>query len=121
MLENGEWQGFNIYVYFELEIKCIGWFVFEIVMKCNKKLCSVDKVNVFEVIEFWCEVIIDFGKEYFEVELSYMYVDNVVMQLIRVLKQFDVIVIGNMFGDILFDVAVMLIGFIGMLFLVFLD
>ncbi|MGB3622813.1 3-isopropylmalate dehydrogenase [Ketobacter sp. MCCC 1A13808] len=114
-LENGERQGFNTYVYSESEIKRIGRLAFETAMKRNKKLCSVDKANVLEVTELWREVITDLGKEYPEVELSHMYVDNAAMQLIRAPKQFDVIVTGNMFGDILSDAAAMLTGSIGML------
>ncbi len=114
-LENGERQGFNTYVYSESEIKRIGRLAFEAAMKRNKKLCSVDKANVLEVTELWREVITEMGKEYPEVELSHMYVDNAAMQLIRAPKQFDVIVTGNMFGDILSDAAAMLTGSIGML------
>ncbi len=114
-LENGERQGYNTYVYSESEIVRIGKLAFETAMKRNKKLCSVDKANVLEVTELWREVISDLGKTYPEVELSHMYVDNAAMQLIRQPKQFDVIVTGNMFGDILSDAAAMLTGSIGML------
>lgn len=114
-LENGERQGFNTYVYSESEIIRIGRLAFETAMKRNKKLCSVDKANVLEVTELWREIMTDLSKEYPEVELSHMYVDNAAMQLIRAPKQFDVMVTGNMFGDILSDAAAMLTGSIGML------
>lgn len=114
-LENGERQGFNTYVYSESEIIRIGRLAFETAMKRNKKLCSVDKANVLEVTEMWREIMTELGKEYPEVELSHMYVDNAAMQLIRAPKQFDVMVTGNMFGDILSDAAAMLTGSIGML------
>lgn len=84
-------------------------------MKRNKKLCSVDKANVLEVTVLWREILEEVGKEYPEVELSHMYVDNAAMQLVRAPKQFDVMVTGNMFGDILSDAAAMLTGSIGML------
>ncbi len=115
VLENGERQGFNTYVYSESEIKRIGHVAFQAAMKRNKKVCSVDKANVLEVTELWREVMTDLAKEYPEVELSHMYVDNAAMQLVRNPKQFDVIVTGNMFGDILSDEASMLTGSIGML------
>jgi len=114
-LENGERQGYNTYVYKESEIIRIGRVAFEAAMKRGKKLCSVDKANVLEVTELWREVITDLGKAYPEVELSHMYVDNAAMQLVRAPKQFDVVVTGNMFGDILSDAAAMLTGSIGML------
>ena len=81
----------------------------------NKKLCSVDKANVLEVSELWREVVIQVGKDYPQVELSHLYVDNAAMQLVRAPKQFDVMVTTNMFGDILSDTAAMLTGSIGML------
>ena len=84
-------------------------------MKRNKRLCSVDKANVLEVMELWHEVIDRVAKEYPEVEVSHMYVDNASMQLVKDPKQFDVMVTGNMFGDILSDTAAMLTGSIGML------
>ncbi len=114
-LENGERQGYNTYVYSESEIVRIGRLAFESAMKRGKRLCSVDKANVLEVTELWREIMEDLSKEYPEVELSHMYVDNAAMQLIRAPKQFDVIVTGNMFGDILSDAAAMLTGSIGML------
>lgn len=113
--ENGEREGFNTYVYTESEIRRIGRVAFEAAMKRNKKLCSVDKANVLEVTVLWREIMEDLHKEYPEVELSHMYVDNAAMQLVRAPKQFDVMVTGNMFGDILSDAAAMLTGSIGML------
>ena len=113
--EDGTREGFNTYVYDENEIRRIGKVAFETAMKRNKKLCSVDKANVLEVTMLWREIIEEMSKDYPEVELSHMYVDNAAMQLIRAPKQFDVIVTGNMFGDILSDAAAMLTGSIGML------
>ncbi|OUS32379.1 3-isopropylmalate dehydrogenase [Gammaproteobacteria bacterium 45_16_T64] len=114
-LDNGERQGYNTYVYSESEIIRIGRLAFELAMKRDKRVCSVDKANVLEVTELWREIMDDLAKEYPEVELSHMYVDNAAMQLIRAPKQFDVMVTGNMFGDILSDAAAMLTGSIGML------
>jgi 3-isopropylmalate dehydrogenase len=118
--ENGEREGFNTMVYSESEVRRIAHVAFDIAMKRRKngqkaKLCSVDKANVLETTEFWKEIVIDVAKEYPEVELSHMYVDNAAMQLIRNPKQFDVMVTGNIFGDILSDEASMLTGSIGML------
>ncbi|MFT5452629.1 MAG: 3-isopropylmalate dehydrogenase [Enterobacterales bacterium] len=115
ILENGERQGYNTYVYSESEIKRIGRVAFESAQKRNGRLCSVDKANVLEVTELWREVMIELSAEYPDVELSHLYVDNAAMQLIRAPKQFDVMVTGNMFGDILSDSAAMLTGSIGML------
>jgi 3-isopropylmalate dehydrogenase len=114
-LENGERQGFNTMVYSESEIRRIGRVAFETARKRNKKLCSVDKANVLETTELWREIMIELAKEYQDVSLSHMYVDNAAMQLVRAPKQFDVMVTGNMFGDILSDCAAMLTGSIGML------
>jgi len=114
-LENGERQGYNTLVYSEAEIQRIGRSAFDIAMKRNKRLCSVDKANVLECTELWRELMIDVAKDYPEVELSHMYVDNAAMQLVRAPKQFDVVVTTNMFGDILSDAAAMLTGSIGML------
>ncbi len=114
-LDNGEKQGFNTLVYAEHEIERIAHSAFEVAMKRNKKVCSVDKANVLEVSELWREVMIRVGRQYPEVELSHMYVDNASMQLVKWPKQFDVIVTKNMFGDILSDTAAMLTGSIGML------
>ncbi len=114
-LENGEKEGFNTLVYRESEIERIGRSAFAIARKRNKRVCSVDKANVLEVTELWRQVMIRVGKDYPDVELSHMYVDNAAMQLVRAPKQFDVIVTTNMFGDILSDAAAMLTGSIGML------
>lgn len=114
-LENGEREGINTMRYNESEIRRIGRVAFDIAMKRNKKVCSVDKANVLECTELWRQVMIDLAKDYPEVELSHMYVDNAAMQLVRAPKQFDVMVTGNIFGDILSDEASMLTGSIGML------
>lgn len=114
-LDNGERQGYNTYVYSESEIRRIGRVAFEAARQRNRKLCSVDKANVLEVTVLWREIMNDLAKDYPDVELSHMYVDNAAMQLVRAPKQFDVIVTGNMFGDILSDEAAMLTGSIGML------
>ncbi len=114
-LENGEREGFNTYKYSESEIERIGRTAFEMARKRNKKVCSVDKANVLEATMLWREVMDRLAPEYPDVELSHMYVDNAAMQLVRAPKQFDVIVTGNMFGDILSDAAAMLTGSIGML------
>ncbi len=112
---DGQQVGFNTMVYGEDEIRRIAQSGFEIAMQRNKRLCSVDKANVLEVSELWREVVIDVSKDYPDVELSHMYVDNAAMQLVREPKQFDVIVTSNLFGDILSDAAAMLTGSIGML------
>ena len=114
-LENGERQGVNTLLYRESEIRRICRVAFEIAMKRSKRVCSVDKANVLECTELWREVATETAKEFPEVELSHMYVDNAAMQLVRRPKQFDVIVTTNMFGDILSDEASMLTGSIGML------
>ncbi|ROT99993.1 3-isopropylmalate dehydrogenase [Marinobacter sp. R17] len=114
-LDNGERQGYNTYVYSESEIRRIGRVAFEAAQQRGGKLCSVDKCNVLEVTELWREIMTDLAKDYPDVELSHMYVDNAAMQLVKAPKQFDVIVTGNMFGDILSDEAAMLTGSIGML------
>ena len=114
-LDNGDKEGYNTYVYNESEIRRIGRVAFESARKRDGKLCSVDKANVLEVTELWREVMIDLSQDYPDVELTHMYVDNATMQLIHRPKQFDVIVTGNMFGDILSDGAAMLTGSIGML------
>lgn len=114
-LENGERQGFNTYVYSESEIKRIARVAFDAAMKRDKRLCSVDKANVLEVTELWREVVNEVAKDYPEVSVQHMYVDNAAMQLVLNPKQFDVMVTGNMFGDILSDEASMLTGSIGML------
>jgi 3-isopropylmalate dehydrogenase len=114
-LENGERQGYNTYVYAESEIRRIAKVAFEAAQKRDGKLCSVDKANVLEVTVLWREILDEMAKDYPSVELSHMYVDNAAMQLVRAPKQFDVLVTGNMFGDILSDAAAMLTGSIGML------
>lgn len=114
-LDNGQREGFNTLVYNEAEIERIARSAFDIAMKRDKRLCSVDKANVLEVSELWREVVSRVGEGYPEVELSHMYVDNAAMQLVREPKQFDVMVTKNMFGDILSDCAAMLTGSIGML------
>ena len=113
--EKGEREGINTMRYSESEIKRIAHVAFQIAMKRSKKLCSVDKANVLETTELWRQIMIDLSKEYPEVELTHMYVDNAAMQLIKNPKQFDVLVTGNIFGDILSDEASMLTGSIGML------
>ena len=114
-LENGEKQGLNSLVYTTSEIERIAQSAFAIASKRAKKLCSVDKANVLEATELWRDVVINVGKDFPDVELTHMYVDNAAMQLIRNPRQFDVIVTTNMFGDILSDEASMLTGSIGML------
>ncbi|MEQ1667189.1 MAG: 3-isopropylmalate dehydrogenase [Sulfuriferula sp.] len=113
--EHGEREGYNTMRYAESEVRRVAHIGFQIAMKRNKKLCSVEKANVLETSELWREVVIETAKEYPEVTLSHMYVDNAAMQLVRNPKQFDVIVTGNIFGDILSDEASMLTGSIGML------
>ncbi len=112
---NGKKAGFNNMIYYENEIERIAHVAFKTAMKRNKKLCSVDKANVLDCSRLWREIITNISKEYPEVELTHMYVDNAAMQLIRNPKQFDVIVTGNIFGDILSDEASMLPGSLGML------
>ncbi|WP_367429374.1 3-isopropylmalate dehydrogenase [Snodgrassella alvi] len=114
-LPNGEREGINTMRYSESEIRRIGKIAFEAAQKRNKKLCSVDKANVLETTELWREIMTDMSKDYPDVSLSHMYVDNAAMQLVKAPKQFDVIVTGNIFGDILSDQASMLSGSIGML------
>lgn len=114
-LENGEREGYNTMKYSESEIRRIAKIAFEAAQKRNKKLCSVDKANVLETTELWKEIFNEVSKDYPDVELSHMYVDNAAMQLVRAPKQFDVIATGNIFGDILSDQASMLTGSIGML------
>lgn len=114
-LDNGEREGYNTYRYAEHEIQRIGKLAFEAAQQRNNRLCSVDKANVLETSVVWRETMNTLAKQYPDVELSHMYVDNAAMQLIRAPKQFDVIVTGNLFGDILSDAAAMLTGSIGML------
>ncbi|MGE5469470.1 MAG: 3-isopropylmalate dehydrogenase [Bacteroidota bacterium] len=113
--ENGERVGFNTMVYSESEIRRIGHVAFQAAQKRDKRLCSVDKMNVLECTQLWRDVMIEVSKEYPDVELSHMLVDNAAMQLVKAPKQFDVMVTGNIFGDILSDEASMLTGSIGML------
>lgn len=114
-MRNGERVGFNTMIYSESEVRRVARVAFDIAMKRGKRLCSVEKANVLECSELWKQVVIEVSTDYPEVELSHMYVDNAAMQLVRNPKQFDVIVTGNIFGDILSDQASMLSGSIGML------
>jgi len=114
-LENGERQGYNSLVYSESEIERIARMAFEIARQRDRRVTSVDKANVLEALELWREVTSRVGKDYPDVTLEHMYVDNAAMQLVRNPNQFDVIVTTNMFGDILSDLASMLTGSIGLL------
>jgi len=111
----GEREGYDTMLYAESEIRRIARVGFESARKRNRRLCSVDKANVLETSQLWRDVVIETAKDYPDVDLSHMYVDNAAMQLLRNPRQFDVIVTGNMFGDILSDEASMLTGSIGML------
>jgi 3-isopropylmalate dehydrogenase len=113
--ESGEKRGVNTMAYTESEIDRIGRVAFETARKRRGKLCSVDKANVLEVSQLWRDRITQMAQDYPDVELSHLYVDNAAMQLVRCPKQFDTIVTGNLFGDILSDAAAMLTGSIGML------
>jgi 3-isopropylmalate dehydrogenase len=114
-MDNGERQGFDTMLYSESEIRRVAHVGFQIAMKRSKRICSVDKANVLDTSMFWREIVTEVAKEYPQVELSHMYVDNAAMQLVRAPKQFDVMLTGNIFGDILSDEASMLTGSIGML------
>jgi 3-isopropylmalate dehydrogenase len=114
-LDNGERQGFDTMLYSESEIRRVAHVGFQIALKRGKKLCSVDKANVLDTSMLWREIVTEVAQDYPAVELSHMYVDNAAMQLVRAPKQFDVILTGNIFGDILSDEASMLTGSIGML------
>jgi 3-isopropylmalate dehydrogenase len=115
-VENGVRVGRNTMIYHDWEVRRIGKVAFELARKRNKKLCSVDKANVLETTEMWREEMQKLSDaEYKDVALSHMYVDNAAMQLVRNPKQFDVMVTGNIFGDILSDCAAMLTGSLGML------
>jgi 3-isopropylmalate dehydrogenase len=114
-LDDGTREGRNTLVYNEREIERIARIAFEVAQKRNKKVMSVDKANVLETTGLWREVVTEVHKDYADVDLQHMYVDNCAMQLVRNPKQFDVIVTTNMFGDILSDEASMLTGSIGML------
>ncbi|MBC7204176.1 MAG: 3-isopropylmalate dehydrogenase, partial [Pusillimonas sp.] len=111
----GEQQGFDTMLYAEPEVRRIAHVAFQAARKRDKRLCNVDKANVLETSQFWRDIVIDVAKSYPDVELTHMYVDNAAMQLVRAPKAFDVIVTGNLFGDILSDEASMLTGSIGML------
>ena len=113
--KGAEREGFDTMLYSESEVRRIARVGFEAARKRSRKLCSVDKANVLETSQLWREVLTEESRKYGDVELSHMYVDNCAMQLVRSPKQFDVIVTGNMFGDILSDEASMLTGSIGML------
>ncbi|MEM6484299.1 MAG: 3-isopropylmalate dehydrogenase [Pseudomonadota bacterium] len=113
--DDGVREGFNTYRYCEPEIERIARVAFELAQTRQGRLCSVDKANVLEATVLWREIVTELSREYADVELEHMYVDNAAMQLLREPKQFDVIVTGNMFGDILSDAAAMLTGSIGML------
>lgn len=115
ILANGERQGYNTEVYSESEIRRIARSGLELAMKRSRRLCSIDKANVLECTELWRNVVNEVARDYPQVEVSHMYVDNCAMQLVRRPKQFDVIVTNNIFGDILSDLASMLTGSIGML------
>ena len=112
---DGVRRGFNTDVYDETEIGRIARLAFQFAQKRNGRLCSVDKANVLEVTMLWRDVVTEVSAEFPEIELSHMYVDNAAMQLVREPKQFDVVLTGNLFGDILSDTAAMLTGSIGML------
>lgn len=114
-LRNGERVGFNTMIYSESEIKRIAHVAFQSAQKRGKKLCSIDKMNVLEATQLWRDVMIEVAVDYPDVSLTHMLVDNAAMQLVRNPKQFDVMVTGNIFGDILSDEASMLTGSIGML------
>ncbi|MEN9929934.1 MAG: 3-isopropylmalate dehydrogenase [Pseudomonadota bacterium] len=111
----GAREGFDTMRYSEPEVERIAHVAFQAAQKRHKRLCSVDKSNVLETSQLWREVMTRIAKEYPDVELSHMYVDNAAMQLVKAPKAFDVVVTGNLFGDILSDEASMLTGSIGML------
>jgi len=112
---NDGFKAFNTMVYTKPEIQRIAKTAFELAMKRDKKVCSVDKANVLEVSQLWRDTVNEVAQDYPEIEVSHMYVDNAAMQLVRNPKQFDVIVTGNIFGDILSDTASMVVGSIGLL------
>ncbi|MFW6235366.1 MAG: 3-isopropylmalate dehydrogenase, partial [Desulfovibrionales bacterium] len=114
-VREGERVGFNTMIYREHEIRRIAKVAFEAARKRNRRVCSVDKANVLDVSRVWRSVVIEVARDYPDVELSHMYVDNAAMQLVRDPSQFDVIVTGNLFGDILSDEAAVITGSIGML------
>ena len=114
-VKDGKRVGFNNMIYYEDEVRRIAHVAFQTAQKRSKRLCSVDKANVLDVSRLWREIVCEVHKEYQDVELSHMYVDNAAMQLIKNPKQFDTIVTGNIFGDILSDEASMLPGSLGLL------
>ncbi|MBU6269270.1 MAG: 3-isopropylmalate dehydrogenase [Sphingomonadales bacterium] len=114
-LDNGERQGWDMMSYTESEVRRIAHVGFRAAMGRKKKLCSVDKANVLETSQVWRDTVIEVAKDYPEVELTHMYVDNAAMQMVKGPGQFDVIVTGNLFGDILSDQASMCVGSIGLL------
>jgi len=111
----GEPEGYDTMRYADSEVRRIARIGFEAAQKRGKKLCSVDKANVLETSRFWRDIVTEIASDYPDVVLSHMYVDNAAMQLVRAPRAFDVIVTGNLFGDILSDEAAMLTGSIGML------
>ncbi len=115
MVKNGEYEGYNTMRYSSFEINRIAEIAFEAARKRKKKLCSIDKANVLETSQLWRDTMNSVSEKYPDVELSHMYIDNAAMQLVKNPCQFDVIVTGNLFGDILSDEAAMLTGSIGML------
>lgn len=114
-VRDGERVGFNTMIYSESEIRRIAHVAFQAAQKRNKRLCSIDKMNVLEATQLWRDVVTEVSSEYPDVELTHLLVDNAAMQLVRAPKQFDVMLTGNIFGDILSDEASMLTGSIGML------
>jgi 3-isopropylmalate dehydrogenase len=114
-LDNGDEEGFDTMRYSSSEIDRIARVAFDVARKRNNRVCSVDKANVLDTSILWREVVTRVSRDYPEVELTHMYVDNAAMQLVRAPKQFDVMLTGNIFGDILSDEASMLTGSIGML------
>ena len=115
ILPDGRRQGYDIMSYAEDEVGRIAHVAFRAAMGRGKRLCSVDKANVLETSQVWRDVMIEVAREYPEVELSHMYVDNAAMQLVKNPGHFDVVVTGNLFGDILSDQASMCVGSIGLL------
>lgn len=113
-VKDGDEVVYDIEVYLKSEVRRIVKVVFEAVRKRRKKVIFVDKLNILEFLRFWREIVEEVVKDYFDVVLNYMYVDNVLMQFVKDLLQFDVIFIFNMFGDILFDEVLMIVGLIGM-------
>ena len=114
-VRNGERVGFNTMIYTESEIRRIAKVAFEIARKRKKKVTSIDKANVLDVSQLWRDVVVEVSKDYKDVTLEHLYIDNASMQLIKNPKQFDVILAENLFGDILSDEGAMLTGSIGML------